>query len=182
MVTLQNNSGREDQIPAEFKSVTTSAKSTPIPGKVEKERVRRHKVSTSLARKLDLGLISVYFLSSPLLLALAYFLNIEFMNYGAVTWRAVIIYGVAAPFCGYLFLRTSPRARSAAYIYLTFDIYRSLVASHFLPLAFDAGLLMYLQTRRMRSIYPPLKKEEILARLRGRLEWARTLSRLLRGN
>ena len=125
------------------------------------------KGAASLDRNLDIVLISAYFLLGPLLLALAYLLNIEFMNYGGLTWRTVIIYGIASPLCGYLFLRRSPRARFAAYVYLTLDIYRSLAAVHFLPLALDASLLIYLQTRRMRSIYPALKPAEMFTRLRS---------------
>ena len=117
----------------------------------------------------DIALIAAYFLSGPVLLAAAHLWGVEFLNYGALGWRAVLIYGVGAPFVGYLFLSRSPRARFAAYVFLTLDIFRSLSAAHFLPVALDGAVLLYLQTGSMRRAYPPLRGAEMHARMRARV-------------
>jgi radical SAM protein with 4Fe4S-binding SPASM domain len=117
----------------------------------------------------DIALIAAYFLSGPVLLAAAHLWGVEFLNYGALGWRAVLIYGVGAPFVGYLLLSRSPRARFAAYVFLTLDIFRSLSAAHFLPVALDGAVLLYLQTGSMRRAYPPLRGAEMHARMRARV-------------
>ncbi|MEE8473226.1 MAG: radical SAM protein [Dehalococcoidia bacterium] len=128
---------------------------------------------------LGTALTAAYFLAMPVLLAAAYVLHTEFLNYGAPTWRTVIIYGMAAPFVGYLFLRRSPKARLAAYVFLTLDILRSLAAAHYLPMFLDAGLLLFLQTGGMRRAFPPLKSSAIHARLRARASIVRAALGLL---
>ncbi|MEE9202684.1 MAG: radical SAM protein, partial [Dehalococcoidia bacterium] len=120
-------------------------------------------------RGVGIALIAAYFLSGPVLLAAAHFWGVEFLNFGALGWRPVLIYGVGAPFVGYLFLIRSPRARFAAYVFLTLDILRSLAAAHFLPLALDSALLLYLQTSGMRRAYPPLRGADMHARMRVRV-------------
>lgn len=90
------------------------------------------------------------------------------LNYGH-GWASIVTYGLGAPCAAYLLWRRRPRARSAVYILLTFDIVRSLRLGHELPLAIDLAILLYLQTAPMRRLYPSM-----LTRTRG---WGRALSR-----
>ena len=77
------------------------------------------------------------------------------LNYGH-GWVSIIAYGLASPGAAYLLSRRRPRARSAVYILLTFDIVRSVRLGHWLPLVVDLAILLYLQTAAMRSLYPSM--------------------------
>jgi hypothetical protein len=90
------------------------------------------------------------------------------LNYGH-GWGSIVTFLIGAPCAAYLLLRRRPRARSAVYILLTFDIVRSIRLGHVLPLAIDAAILVYLQTRPMRELYPSM-----VTRTRS---WRRALSR-----
>lgn len=128
-----------------------------------------HRVHDSLSSDPWAGLVAAYFLAMPVLQAVSFLTGTEFLNYGAQSWRHFVIYGVAAPWVGYLCLVRSPRARLAAYIFLSVDIFRSLAAAHFLPAALDGGLLLYLQTRHMRKSFLPMNGSEMHARLMARV-------------
>lgn len=107
--------------------------------------------------RLDVALMGLYFLLGLPLQVWAYLAApLPFMNFGPPLWPNVPAYMVAAPLVGYLLLRGSPRARLAAYVFLTFDILRSWRLAHWLPIAFDVAILLYLQTPRMRRIYPSM--------------------------
>jgi hypothetical protein len=90
------------------------------------------------------------------------------LNYGH-GWVSIIAYGLASPGAAYLLSRRRPRARSATYILLTFDIVRSVGLAHWLPLSVDLVILGYLQTAAMRTLYPSM-----FHRMR---QWRRVISR-----
>src|ERR1700693_2273382 len=77
------------------------------------------------------------------------------LNYGH-GWVSIIAYGIASPGAAYLLSRRRPRARSAVYILLTFDVVRSVRLGHWLPLAIALAILLYLQTAAMRKLYPSM--------------------------
>jgi hypothetical protein len=77
------------------------------------------------------------------------------LNYGH-GWVSIIAYGFASPGAAYLLSRRRPRARSATYILLTFDIVRSVRLGHWLPLAIALAILLYMQTAAMRELYPSM--------------------------
>jgi len=77
------------------------------------------------------------------------------LNYGH-GWISIVAYGIASPGAAYLLSRRRPRARSAVYILLTFDIVRSVRLGHWLPPAVDLAILLYLQTAPMRGLYPSM--------------------------
>lgn len=109
------------------------------------------------SRSLDVFFIVFYLVAALPLQGWAYLAApLPFMNFGPPLWPNVPAYMVAAPLVGYLLLGGSPRARLAAYVFLTFDILRSWRLAHWLPLAFDVAILLYLQTPRMRRIYPSM--------------------------
>jgi hypothetical protein len=90
------------------------------------------------------------------------------LNYGR-GWGSIVTFLVGAPCAAYLLVRRRPRARSAVYILLTFDIVRSIRLGHPVPLAIDLAIIAYLQTAPMRVLYPSM-----LTRART---WRRALSR-----
>lgn len=80
---------------------------------------------------------------------------LPWMNYGH-GWASTLAYGVGAPVVAYLLWRRSPRARLAAYVFLFFDALRSTRLAHWLPLALDLAIILYLQTSAMRRLYPSM--------------------------
>lgn len=78
------------------------------------------------------------------------------MNYGPPVWPNFPAYVIAGPLAACLLWRGSPRARLATYVFLTFDVIRSARSSHWLPLAIDIAIILYLQTPAMRRLYPSM--------------------------
>ncbi|MFQ5873031.1 MAG: hypothetical protein ACE5JL_04430, partial [Dehalococcoidia bacterium] len=78
------------------------------------------------------------------------------LNYGPPLWSSFLAYAVGAPYVGYLLWRRNPRARLAVYVFLTFDILRSVRLAHWLPIAIDLAIILYLQTPAMRRLYPSM--------------------------
>ena len=105
----------------------------------------------------DVALMALYLLAGLPLQLWAYFLAaIPFMNYGPPAWPNFPAYALAGPLAAYLLWRSSPRARLATYTFLTFDILRSARLGHWLPLALDIAIILYLQTPAMRRLYPSM--------------------------
>ncbi|MBI3988144.1 MAG: hypothetical protein HY347_00860 [candidate division NC10 bacterium] len=117
--------------------------------------------------------VSGYFLMSPLLQLFAYLAHVRFLNFGAPPWRNFVIYGLAAPVVGFLLLSRHERARFATYIYLSLEILRSVRGRHADLFFLSTGILLYLQIGEARRLYPPLKRREVLERLRRRLQIGR---------
>lgn len=94
---------------------------------------------------------------------------LPWMNYGH-GWASTLAYGVGAPVVAYLLWRRSPRARLAAYVFLSIDGLRSARLAHWLPLALDLAIILYLQTPAMRRLYPSMWSRAGAALARG-LAW-----------
>lgn len=114
---------------------------------------------TTLLRPLrpDVALMGLYCLLGLPLQGWSYFVTpIPLMNYGPPAWPNFPAYGVAGPLVAYLLWQRSPRARLAAYVFLTFDLLRSARMGHWLPIALDIAIILYLQTPAMRRLYPSM--------------------------
>ena len=85
------------------------------------------------------------------------------LNYGPA-FSAFLAYGIAAPLVASLLWRKSPRARLAAYVFLTFDVLRSIHLGHWVPMALDIVILLYFQTPAMRGLYPSMWSRRELIR------------------
>lgn len=97
---------------------------------------------------------------------------LPWMNYGH-GWTRTLAYGFGAPIAAYLLWRRRPRGRLAAYAVLSFDGLRSARLAHWLPLALDLSIILYLQTPAMRRLYPSMWSRASAALGRGRLGRAR---------
>ncbi|MBI4328799.1 MAG: hypothetical protein HY685_02915 [Chloroflexi bacterium] len=107
--------------------------------------------------RVDAGLVTFYFVAAlPLQVWSLLAGPPPFMNYGDSLWPSLLAYAVGAPYVGYLLWRRNPRARLAAYVFLTFDILRSVPLAHWLPLVLDVAVILYLQTPAMRRLYPTM--------------------------
>jgi len=107
--------------------------------------------------RLDVGLIGLYLLAGlPLQWWSSVQAPVPLMNYGPPAWPNAPAYMLAAPFVASLLWRCSPRARPALYIYLTFELLRSLRAAHWLPAVAAVAIVLYMQAPAMRRIYPSM--------------------------
>jgi len=103
----------------------------------------------------DVALVVLYLAAALPLQFWAYLVSpFIWMNYGPPLWPNFVAYAAVAPYVGYLLWRRSPRARFAAYTFLTFDVLRSTRLAHWLPLVLDVIIILYLQTPEMRRLYP----------------------------
>ncbi|GEM_PF-4205526 len=108
-------------------------------------------------RRLDVVLIVLYLAAGLPLQAWSFWVSpLPFMNYGPPAWPNFPAYAIAAPLAASLLWRGSPRARMAAYVFLTFDLLRSARLDHWLPAGMDIAVLAYLQTPAMRRLYPSM--------------------------
>ncbi len=105
----------------------------------------------------DVALVALYLVAAlPLQLWSYLVVPLPFMNYGPLPWPTFLAYTIGAPYVGYLFWRGSPRARLAAYVFLSFDILRSARLAHWLPMMLDIAIILLLQTPAMRRLYPSM--------------------------
>lgn len=103
--------------------------------------------------------VSLAFLASPLRPM------IQGTGYGT---RFLIIYVIVAPLIGLLLLFRHRRARFAGYVFLTMDVVRSAVTRAWPFLALDLAILLFLQTRMMRRVYPRIDAAQVRDRWRRR--------------
>lgn len=115
------------------------------------------------------ALVALYFLVGLPLQWWSYLsAPLPLMNYGPPVWPNFPAYVVAGPLAAYLLGRRNPRARLAAYVFLTFDILRSVRLAHWLPMGIDVAIILYLQTPSMRRLYPSMwSRRNAIWRWRG---------------
>ncbi len=122
------------------------------------------------ARRLDVAVIAFYLVAGLPLQVWSYWVSpVPLMNYGPPLWPNFPAYVIAGPLAAYLVWRGKPRARLATYVFLTFDVLRSARLAHWLPMAIDIVIILYLQTPAMRRLYPSMwSRRKILWRPWGR--------------
>lgn len=76
-----------------------------------------------------------------------------------------LAYGLAAPYVGWLLWRRHPRARFAAYIFLTHETVRGLHFRHWDAVGVAMAWIILLQLPTARRYAPPLRPAEIRARV-----------------
>jgi hypothetical protein len=87
-------------------------------------------------------------------------MGLSWLTYQPPYWRTLLIYGCGAAYIGYLCWRQSPRARFAAYVFLSVDIIRALRGSHWLTVVIDLVVLSILQLPSVRAVYPSIRSRE----------------------
>jgi hypothetical protein len=87
-------------------------------------------------------------------------LGLPWLTYQPPYWRTLLIYGCGAAYIGYLCWRQSPRARFAAYVFLSVDVVRALRGSHWLTIVIDLVVLSLMQLPAVRAIYPSIRRRE----------------------
>jgi hypothetical protein len=84
-------------------------------------------------------------------------LGLPFLTYQPPYWRALLIYGCGAGYIAYLCWRQSPRARFAAYIFLSVDVLRAIRGNHWWTVLIDVAVIIAMQTPAFRAVYPPIR-------------------------
>jgi hypothetical protein len=95
-------------------------------------------------------------------------LGLPWLTYQPPYWRTLLIYGCGAAYVGYLCWRQSPRARFAAYVFLTVDIIRAVRGSHWGTVVIDLVVLSVMQLPSVRATYPSIRPRQLGGR-RGAL-------------
>ncbi len=107
--------------------------------------------------RLDVALIALYLFAGLPLQLWSYWMDaVPLMNYGPPIWPNFPAYAIAGPLAAYLVWRRIPRARLPVHVFLTFDVIRSVRLAHWLPIALDLAIILYLQTPSMRRLYPSM--------------------------
>jgi hypothetical protein len=82
------------------------------------------------------------------------------LTYQPPYWRTLLIYGCGAAYIGYLCWRQSPRARFAAYVFVSVDILRAVRGSHWLTVVIDLVVLSIMQLPSVRAVYPSIRPRD----------------------
>ncbi len=123
-------------------------------GLAEPPRFRRPWVITGLALALILA---------PAFQAASLF-GIRALNFAPDRPWNYVAYGLAAPYVGFLLWRRHPRARFAAYVFLTHEAFRGLHFRQWDAVGVAVAWILLLQLPAARRYAPSLRPSEIRAR------------------
>ena len=124
--------------------------------------------SSAPQKPLDLWLLTVVLLASPLIHLAALELGKHWLNYGSQRAWDGFVYFLIAPIVGTLMLRRHERARFSAYVFLSCEILRA-VRIHSPTLgALALGAIVYLQLPAARRYHPMVDPRRVLERIRLR--------------
>ena len=127
-----------------------------------------------MKRPLAVTVPAVLLLAAPFLQLGAVSFGVPFLNFGEARLLAHLIYGVAAPFVGWLLWRMRPRARFAFYIFASCELirfWRHGLVHWEVPLLY-AGLIAWLYSPAARAALPMIRATDRLAAYTTLL-WAR---------
>jgi hypothetical protein len=121
--------------------------------------------STAVGKKaLAVGVLTTFFGLQVVLASSSFALGLPFLTYQPPYWRTLLIYGCGAAYIGYLCWRQSPRARFAAYIFLTVDAIRAVRGSHWWTVLIDLVVIVVMQMPAFRAAYPPIRPGDLRRR------------------
>lgn len=108
--------------------------------------------------------LTAFFGLQVVLAGSSFILGRPFLTYQPPYWRTLLIYGGGSAYIAYLCWRRSPRARFAAYIFLTVDVVRAVRGNHWWTLVIDLALIAIMQMRAFREVYPSIQPGDIRGR------------------
>jgi hypothetical protein len=101
-------------------------------------------------------------------LQLASLAGLRLLNFGPDRLWNYLAYGLAAPWVAWLLWRRAPRARFAAYVFLTHEAVRGLHGRRWDAVAVAALGVLVLQLPAARRWAPSIRPAEVRARLTRR--------------
>ncbi len=124
------------------------------------------------SKNLPLGAIGIilYLLTAPIVEIYCLTTGSAVLNFGSRGWRGIYIYGIVAPLVGYLLWTGHGRARFSLYVFLTIDAFRAIRIFSPEALVLNIFIIGYMQTTKMKDIYPKINKEKVIIRMKGRRE------------
>jgi hypothetical protein len=90
----------------------------------------------------------------------SFLLGQPWLTYQPPYWRMLLIYVCGAGYIGVLCWRESPRARFAAYVFLSVDIVRAMRGSHWVTVVINLVVLSLMQLPAVRAVYPSIRPHE----------------------
>lgn len=118
---------------------------------------------------------AAYLLAAPALQVASDRFGVPFLGFGESSFRAHLIYGIAAPVVGWMLWRMRPRARFAFYIFASCELIRFWRhgAHHWdVPLLYG-GLIALLYTPTARGALPMIRATDRLAAYAKLWPWRR---------
>ena len=108
--------------------------------------------------------LALFLVAAPALQALALG-GLAILNFSSAHLWNYRAYGVAAPWVGILLWRRQPRARVAAYVFLSHETARGLHFRHWDAVALALGWIALLQLPSARRYAPSVRPAAVRARL-----------------
>jgi hypothetical protein len=102
-------------------------------------------------------LMTAFFALQAVLAGSSATLNLPFLTYQPPYWRVLLFSGCGALYVCYLCWRQSPRARFAAYIFLSVDAVRAIRGAHWWVVVIDVAVVSCMQLPAWRSAYPTIR-------------------------
>jgi hypothetical protein len=113
--------------------------------------------------------MAAFFALQAILAGSSFVLELPFLTYQPPYWRLLVIYGCGASYVSYLCWRQSPRARFAAYIFLTVDVIRAIRGDHWWTAIIDLVVIGIMQLPAFRAVYPSVRPARFGRRQRSPL-------------
>jgi hypothetical protein len=105
-------------------------------------------------------LLTAFFGLQVVLSSSSFLLGRPWLTYQPPYWRTLLIYACGAAYIGALCWRESPRARFAAYVFLSVDIVRAVRGSHWMTVGIDLVVLSLMQLPSVRAVYPSIRPHD----------------------
>jgi len=105
-------------------------------------------------------MLTAFFGLQVVLASGSFAMGLPWLTYQPPYWRTLLIYGGGAAYIDSLCWWQSPRARFAAYIFLSVDIVRAVRGSHWLTVVIDLVVLSLMQLPAVRAVYPSIRPRE----------------------
>ena len=105
-------------------------------------------------------LLTAFFGLQVVLSSASFLLGLPWLTYQPPYWRTLLIYACGAAYIGVLCWREAPRARFAAYVFLSVDIVRAVRGSHWVTVVIDLVVLSLMQLPSVRAVYPSIRPHQ----------------------
>jgi hypothetical protein len=111
--------------------------------------------------------MTAFFAMQAILAGSSFALDLPFLTYQPPYWRLLLINGCGGSYVSYICWRQSPRARFAAYIFLTVDVVRATRGGHWWTVAIDLAVIGIMQLPAFRAAYPSIRPATVWRRQRS---------------
>jgi hypothetical protein len=111
--------------------------------------------------------MAAFFALQAILAGSSFIFDWPFLTYQPPYWRLLLIYGCGASYVSYLCWRQSPRARFAAYIFLSVDVIRAIRGNYWWTAIIALAVIGIMQLPAFRAVYPSVRPARLWRRQRS---------------